>query len=50
MSILPDRQMRTELEAARPSLQDSEEVDEEAGEDGAPSIWEDQLRSQQSEK
>ena len=46
----PDGQVGAELEAAWPPLEDSEEVDKEAGEDGAPGVWEDQLRGQQPEK
>ena len=48
--VLPDRQMGAELEAARPPLEDPEEVDEETGEDGAPGVREYQLGRQESKK
>ena len=48
--MLPDRQMGAEFEAARPPLQDPEEVDEETREDGAPGVGEYQLGGQEAEK
>ena len=48
--MLPDRQMGAELEAARPPLEDPEEVDEETREDGTPGVRKYQLGGQESEK